>query len=231
MFARPCALIVGLVFAAPVAAAPITSLHSTGLGAAGAADPHYTLTSAPAGSGYATAFVVNQNGSFPFDAYWAPGGYSPAGAPASGWIAPTANVNTTHPDGYYTYRTTFDLTGFDPATATITGFVAADNGVRVYLNDGATPAAGMYASNGYTFTPAAFANQSLSITGGFRPGINTLDFVVSNEVQSSGNPTGLRVALSGSAAPAATPEPATLAVFGGGLIGLAGYIRRRRYAG
>ncbi len=245
MLARLSAVVLVLCAALPTAsAAPIVSLSSTGLGAPGAADPHYALVSAPAGpvsasklpgasgSGtpaFTTAYVVQQNANFPFDAFWASNNYSPPGAPASGWIAPTADVNTTHPDGYYTYRTTFDLTGFNLASASISGFVAADNGVQVLLNG--QFAASIYGPNGYTFTTTAFANQGLSITSGFKPGINTLDFVVYNEVQASGNPTGLRVALSGNADPVPTPEPASLAVFGGGLIGLAGYIRRRRAIG
>jgi len=57
----------------------------------------------------------------------------------------------------------------------------------------------MYATNGTTFTSAAFANQSLLISSGFQSGINTLDFIVTNDVQATSNPTGLRVALSGDA--------------------------------
>lgn len=254
--ALACAL---LATAAPASAAPITTLYSTGQGAAGSADPHYALAGAP--GGYTTAYVVGQNAQFPFDAYWASNSFSPAaGAPASGWIAPTANVNTTHPDGYYTYRTTFDLTGFDPATARVTGFVAADNAVQVFLNTtpgppappagrgapgvttafappGPDPAVSVYAPLGYTFTAGNFANQSFTLTGGFVPGQNTLTFVVYNEVQATGNPTGLRVALSGTADPlpaaaVPTPEPAAAAVFAG-LLGVSAYIRRtaRRPAG
>ena len=228
------ALLLACALSAPAAAAPITSLYSTGLGAPGAADPHYALVSAP--GGYNTAFVVAGNSKFPFDAYWAANGYTPApGAPASGWIAPTADVNTTHPDGYYTYRTTFSLSGFNPATAAITGFLAADNAADVYLNGALV--AHVYAAGGYTFTPTSFSQQAFSINKGFGAGQNTLDFVVYNEVQATGNPTGLRVAMSGTADklalidPIATPEPATLAVFGFGLVGLTGYLRRRRTVG
>jgi hypothetical protein len=145
----------------------------------------------------------------------------------------------THPSGSYTYQTTFDLTGFDPNSAQISGFLAADNAVLVYLNS--APPAGsnssrasaasadvlmsVYAKGGYSFTPGSFANQSFSITGGFQPGLNTLTFVVFNEVQDSGNPTGLRVAVSGTADLLPTPEPTTAAVFAG-LLGAAAYIRR-----
>jgi hypothetical protein len=227
MLARVSTFVAIFAATTPAVAAPITSLYSTGLGPVCDPDPHYTLISKPTGSTYTGAYVVNQNNSFPFDAYWAKNG--PTGAPASGWIAPTADVNTTHAAGQYTYRTTFDLTGFDPSSAQIKGFIAADNGVDILLNGNKVKT--FYQPTGYTFTPSAFASQSLSINSGFIAGMNTLDFVVTNEVQATGNPTGLRAALSGTANPAPTPEPATAAVLAGGLVGLAGYIRRRRSVG
>src|SRR5439155_14931059 len=36
--------------------------------------------------------------------------------------------------GTYTYRTTFDLTGLNPATAILTGQFASDNGAIIKLN-------------------------------------------------------------------------------------------------
>ena len=58
-------------------------------------------------------------------------------------------------------------------------------------------------------------------------GINTLSFRVSNFGQASGNPSGLRVELGGTAA-AAVPEPLvwTMLIIGFGLVG-AGMRRSR----
>src|SRR5262245_3765061 len=53
----------------------------------------------------------------------------------SRWIAPQAAQGTGNAEGNYTYETTFDLTGFDPATANITGRWSVDNtGTDIVLN-------------------------------------------------------------------------------------------------
>ena len=38
--------------------------------------------------------------------------------------------------GEYVYRTTFDLTGFDPATVSVSGMWAADDAGGIRLNGG-----------------------------------------------------------------------------------------------
>jgi len=156
------------------------------------ADPHFTLISAP--GGYTTAYTGNGseiNGGLP----WIPEG------PNSRWINPSGWLAEWLPIGNYVYRTTFDLSGFDPVTANLQLSIASDNGTKVYLNGGDTGIS--TASSGFS----SFANYA--INSGFVVGLNTLDFEVNNDTDVVGmNPTGLRVELSGYAT--VVPEPATL---------------------
>jgi YD repeat-containing protein len=148
-----------------------------GLAADGTADSHYTLISS-ADSGYPGpgAPVVISN-AFPIPPWVADG-------PSSKWIAPRSDAGNNNQPGSYTYRTTFDLTGYNAATASLTGQFAADDSAVIKLN-------------GVTVGPAASSFSSFTsftITSGFAAGVNTLDFVVTN---GGANPTGLRVDLSG----------------------------------
>lgn len=134
----------------------------------------------------------------------------------SAWIGPNNDPQVDGPVGTYDYRTTFDLTGFYPSTATITGGWSSDNnGLQILLN-------GVDTGNpGTSFTQFSIGFAPFSITTGFKPGINTLDFLVNN----GGGPTALRVEMTGTATP--TPEPGSLFLLGTGLAGFAGVIRRK----
>lgn len=118
--------------------------------------------------------------------------------------------------GNYTYRTTFSLNGFIASSASIAGRWSVDNaGVNIVLNGVST---GLSSNDGFQ------AFKTFSISSGFVSGLNTIDFVVSN----FGGPTGLRAELSGDAtASVLIPEPASLLVLGGTLLGL-GLIRRKQ---
>ena len=108
-----------------------TGLDASGhLLADGAADPHYALISGPS----TAAPVVLPQGGFPFP-YWT------ADGPNSAWITPggaLANANNGYqqPEGDSDYRTTFDLTGYNAATAEIMGLIGADNTVTQVLLNG-----------------------------------------------------------------------------------------------
>jgi PEP-CTERM motif len=206
----------------PSAHATTFDLFNTGVDGLGAPrsdgsspDLHYTLTDTSNG-GAITTIVGTSAGGFPINGAWL------ADNSTSAWIAPLipnagrfGGVN----GATYDYRTTFDLTGFNPATASISGqWSTDDTGLNILINGGST---------GQTTPGSSFGSfTDFIITSGFIPGINTLDFLVSNldadccSYPTGFNPTGLRVELTGTA-DLATPLPATwtmmlagLAVFG-----------------
>jgi cyanobactin cluster PatC/TenC/TruC protein len=142
----------------------------------GTPDPHFTLISAPAGATGTKAVAASSLA----------GGYAPNTA-NSFWIGLDKKLSTGQPVGKYDYQTSIDLTGLDPATASITGKVAADDSVTILLNG---------VKKATIPSPANGALVPFTISGDFVPGINKLDFVVEN----GGGPTGLHLQLSGTAA-------------------------------
>lgn len=211
-------LVLSLATAAAAAQASIlddlfgTGLSSTGTPLAGGAiDPHYTLISSPdAAFGGPEAFVIN-NG-FPIGPWF-------ANSSTSKWIGARADAGQGNVPGLYTYRTSFDLSGFDPASASITGQWASDNnGVDILINGASTGQTTTFTNFLTGFTPFA-------ISSGFIAGINTIDFVVRNGADTL-NPTGLRVELQGTALP--VPEPGTWLMALAGL-GVMALVRMRRH--
>lgn len=193
---RLSGLSAGLLLAASTQAATI-GLSNTGVDALGVPlangttpDLHYSLVSAPAGAATSTRVLTSADG-YPVGPWL-------GDTVTSAWIGPnTADANG--PVGNYTYRTTFDLTGLDPLTATITGRWSTDNnGIAILLNGANT------GNPGTSFTQFSEGYVSFSIASGFVAGVNTLDFQVYN----GGGPTGLRVEMSGTAA--VVPEPTTV---------------------
>jgi len=183
--------------AGALAQTPIPTLFSTGVDDTGmvlpdrAKDPHYELIVSPdlidAGP---EAWVVFSN-FFPIPPWLANG-------PDSTWIAPNWNQRAGDAEGDYTYRTTFDLTGFNPSTVNIVGQWAADNqALDILINGVSTGITHVNNPTGNAFV----ALDSFVLPGGmYVAGSNTLDFVVHN-LPASFNPTGFRVELSGTASP------------------------------
>ncbi len=171
--------------ALPVVTEPtctIESLYNTGvddsrLALTGiAVDTHWTLVTSP-------------------DSEWdGPETYTTASIPSPPWIVNNLNSrwitprsdNSSVGGGVYSYRTTFDLSLFDPSTAYVSGRFTADDWVlEIYLNDqlvGESQPAGAYFANWHSF----------GVTTGFVSGPNTLDFVVDN-AGTDANPSGFRV--------------------------------------
>lgn len=141
------------------------------------------------------------------------------------WIGPHPNQSSAFRGsccgGSDVYTTTFDLTGFNPLSAAITGIFTADDTVVITLN-------------GHTIfnaSPADFWTLTVSLpsvpSGDFVAGLNTLSFAVDN----SGNgATGLDVKFAVTADPSrsATPEtglivPLSFALLAGATV----WFRRR----
>jgi hypothetical protein len=206
---------------ASAAHAGIIAIFDTGVNVSGVplangtlGDPHYTLFSVPAGG--ITALVVRSTG-VPIPPWLVADTFS-------AWIAPNA-ASFNSPPGNYDYRTTFDLTGFAPDTATLIGKWAMDNsGVNILINGHPTGIAvpALDPLNLNVTQPFQQFN-SFSIHSGFVAGLNTLDFIVNNFNNNGANPTGLRVEVTGTAF---TPEPGSLVLFGAGFAALC-LLRRR----
>ena len=195
-------------------AAPIPRLFNTGVDDGGnllsnnVVDPHYAMTaSADPDFPGPNAFTLLPG--FPVGPWIAEG-------PNSRWIAPQANQSSGNQPGIYTFKTTFDLTGFDPATARITGQLATDNGLEAVRLNG-TDLTGITSAGFATFTSFA-----IPLGSPFVPGTNTLEFDVSN-AGATVNPAGFRVEMSGIATgqgerPSILTQPESQTVIVGDLV-------------
>lgn len=205
----------GILVMPSVEAAPIPGLFTTGVSnnssilPLGSQDPHYTVMESDTSS-----FVVT----------YVPPNYMPNNQ-TSQWI--WQNVDGQPTDVTRTFRTTFDLTGFDPTTALINGKWATDNiGVDILINGISTgqsipfyhPTTGL---NGFQYF------TDFTISNGFIPGVNTLDFVVKDE----GVIGGFRVGeISGTATLKSVPEPSSALVLLAGTLtlGLSSALKRKQ---
>lgn len=207
-----------LALASLSANAANVSVFNTGVDATGAklavgsVDPHWQLAAGPGVTAPVSAVVVNNQ--HPFGQYFA--------TADSTWIFGVANAAATV-GVPYTFRLQFDLNGFDPSTATMTGSWGVDNHGDILLNGAAAIGTGIFSLAGND--PANYnLLHGFAITGGFVSGINSLEF----QVIDGGNPAGLNVTgLAGAAA--LVPEPETYYFMLTGL-GMLGLVARRRKA-
>ena len=178
----------------------VPGLFNTGTGADGTVladgtvDPHYQLVT-NANDPQSKAAIVEDSTIFPIATE-----HYVANSATSKWIGPLLDPNAA--PGDYVYRTTFDLTGFDPATVLLTGSWAVDDtGTDILLNGAST---GLKNGGFASLTPFV-------LTEGFKDGTNTLDFLVHNGElaadPTAANPTGFRV--EGLRAGAKLPGPTT----------------------
>ncbi len=217
-FSRKCRMfrVVGctlILSAAPLSAAPLTTLFGTGVAAnnangnpvaflsIGGIDSHYTILP-PSSTTIEPAYAAQPNW------LWIGGTLVNGSTPQSEWIAPQVNEENNDPGGDFIYQTAFNLTGFDPSTAAIRGTAFVDNALDDVVLNNSTQTGFL----GGSFEPGD--SISFSFTGGFVPGINILDFTVNN---SNPSPSGLNVAMTGTAS---IPEPSSLSLLGFASIGL-----------
>jgi hypothetical protein len=198
-----------------VRADPITINLATGLDASnnlittgGAPDAHWTVRGNPA------QVVVPGSGDSGFPDWIANG-------PNSAWIA--RNANDAFGNGLDTYTRTFDLTGFNPATASITGFWTLDDGGTLSLN-------GHLIGTLDASTTPWFSFHAFSVPAGspfFNPGVNTLQISIT---QTDTFLEGVRLQGTLTAEAAAIPEPTSVVLFGLALVGgaLCAWRRRRQ---
>jgi hypothetical protein len=210
-------LFVGILSASclfQVQAISISTLFNTGVDSAGTVladgtigDPHYNLISVPGGTTDIRA--RRAVGGFPIPPYIGDN-------TTSDWIGPNNTASVDGPTGTYVYRTTFDLTGLNALTASITGRWSTDNdGIQILLNGvdtGIPPTSFTQFSSGFV---------SFTILSGFLPGLNTLDFYINN----GGGPTALRVEMSGTAS--AVPDSGSTILLLGGALSVFGVLRRK----
>lgn len=201
----------------PQVRADTISLFNTGVDtggtplAGGSVDPHWSIVAGPGITSPADAFVVNDQSGL--------GAY--AQSSASHWIWVNADgsdvVGST-----YTFRLTFDLTGLNPATASISGSWAVDNFGSINLNGSPAIGSGVLSLSDSSGDNFQFFHD-FTITGGFVAGINTLDFLAVD----TGEPGAVNVTNLTGAGTSAVPESGTLVLFGMGIACLAARVGRR----
>jgi hypothetical protein len=137
----------------------LSTLPNTGITAEGDADPNYQLIAGPTcPTGPCTTFSSSRDG-LPNTA-------------ASKWIQPVGGAAST-PIGRYVYRLMFYVSDAEAPTAVVAGrWAAYATGDDIRVNGATT---GWRAPNALGFVP-------FRVTG-FKPGINSLEFVVSNELR------------------------------------------------
>ena len=174
MIASGLGFTVGLILlVAPVQAVSIPTLFNTGVdpskvalaGGNGVSDPHFTFT----GPGIAS----------PTSAVTFTDAYYIANSAISRWISvnATGSTGSSGASGPWIFRTTFDLTGFNPAVTTITASCVVDNVVTSVLLNGTVVATTGQACDSYT------SFHSFVINTGFVSGVNTLEFQISDAGQ------------------------------------------------
>jgi hypothetical protein len=166
---------------------PIPTLFSTGVSNArkaltpGSRDPHYTVVSsahAVLPPPPASALVIQGHPA------WL------ANDSNSLWLGPVNPGTASVAAGGYRYRTGFDLSAFNPDSAKIQIRAAADNRITSVLLNGR--------SIGMSFEGFQVLSPTFSVTHGFVPGTNTLEFLWANDT-SSPNPAGFRAQVQGTA--------------------------------
>ncbi len=120
----PAATAEALELGSLVAYRPV-DIHNTGFGfAVGDEDPHWRIVAGPAGGQGESTFEAEYASVCTPDER-----YMPNDRDSSQWVSVT-DWREAKAESIYTFRTTFDLTGYDPSTVQLFGRMLADNGVQ-----------------------------------------------------------------------------------------------------
>jgi ferric-dicitrate binding protein FerR (iron transport regulator) len=175
---------------------PVT-LWSTGIGLAeGDEDPHWRITAGTKGGNYdKPQFAVVCKS----DARYA------ANEPQrSQWLSFAKDLRPGGmPRSIFTFETTFDLTGFDPATVMVAAQILADNGVRAMRINGNSVPIVPWDDNAYAQTFNNNQFRLVKIRDGFVAGKNRIEVDVWNGIyrmagsEHDPNPMSLRVEFQG----------------------------------
>jgi hypothetical protein len=132
------------------------------------ASHHYIYNNNLTSARFGNAFVADTAGT-----EWDTTDLNPATAGVdSSWINPVGKGSTPLPSGTYIYRTWFDLSGLDPATASISGVVEGVAGiVDIFANGNAS---------GQAVGAGGLPGQQkpFTVNQGLIAGLNVLDFVI-----------------------------------------------------
>jgi len=212
-------LCAALALSSTASAALIPGLNNTGVGTPYNADPAWDITLDPSGGSVPrAATIINAlTGTSPFN-WYVPG----AGA---NWIGPnsSADHNPGVPDGTYEYSLQFDLTGYDPTSASFVYESAADNKVlSATLNGTGISVDTRVPGGGNQYHTLS---GPISVSGPFVAGINSLVFDVSNTTPDP-SPTGFLFIVDSSVINP-IPEPSSLVLAGLGFGALVLTARRR----
>ncbi len=192
------------------------SFFSTSSGSPGTVDPNWTVSTGTGGV---------------FSSVFSPAVVTVVGYPQPNFITNVVGGSNFTFAPWYTFRQTFDLTGFDPTTVSLSFRWGCDDVPTAVsftpvfsLNGGSAQGSGTCGA--YNIAGGTLVN----LASNFNAGVNTIDFfVVGNGITDA---FGLTVAgftaQPGLPPGDVVPEPATMGLLATGLLSLAGVRRRKK---